>query len=110
METSVAVRDTPLPHKPRPGPVFIEDIEELHRLPVQDCGYKPSATVVDKLERKERDILVDQAEKDLVPLPDIELPDPGYIHPFQLPLIAGDGLSLEAVCSEQMHIFRDAVP
>ena len=102
--------DAALPHQPRLRSVLIQDLKKLHGFSVQIGRDQSSAPVIDELQGKEGFIFVDQPEKDLVTLPDVEVPDPADVHPLELSLIAQDGFSLEAVRCKQVHIFCDAVP
>ena len=56
-------------------------------------------------------LLVQQAEKELVTLPDGQLRHLGPGHPFQHPLgaVAAGGLPLPPVGGEQVHIFPHSV-
>ena len=105
----VTVGDSPLPDQTAPGAVLVQDFEQFHGFSIQNCRDQTSAPVVHKLERKEWVVFIDQTEKDLISLPDVELPYLRDVHPLQLPFVAGNRIPLEAIRCKKMHILRDAV-
>jgi hypothetical protein len=106
---AITVGNSSLPYQTAPGAVLVQNFEEFHGFSVQNRRDQASAPVVHKLERKERVVFIDQTEKDLVSLPDVELPYLRDVHPLQLSFIAGNRIALEAIRCKKMHILRDAV-
>ena len=70
---------------------------------------KPSLTIVDELQCEKWRILRQEAQKDAVALPKFQTLYALLLHPGELPLVARDRLSREAIRREEMHVLRHPV-
>ena len=110
MQGTFSVGDTTLFYNTTFRAVLVQNIKQLHRLPVQIGRDQMTVPVIDKFQGKEVLPFIHQPEKNLVPLPEIQFPDIIDIHPFQHTLIAVCRLSGKAVGGKQMHIFCHTIP
>ena len=71
----------------------------------RDKGQCQALPLIDQLEREKGDILLEQPQKDFVPLPQRQLRKAGLFHPHQLALVALLLLPGKARGREQVHVF-----
>src|SRR5699024_8679332 len=103
---ALSVRHASLLYNAGLCPVRIPLVKQLHGHTVKGRILQDILSIVHKLQRKEVPLLIQQPEEDLVPLPDFHPPYCILFHPFELSLIAFNGVSLESVRGVQRHVFH----
>ena len=105
VKVAVPVNQGSLPHGSGGMARLVTHIEQLQRTPVQNRLRKP-VPLVGQLKREKWSLLLYEAEKYLISLPQIQIQNLFLGHPFQSSLAAGCGLPLVSVRCVQTHVLR----
>ena len=97
VRTSIQMRNAAFLHKSGGGSIPVHNIKKFQSFAVQNGFRQDTVTVVGQLQREERVIFIDQAEENLIPLPQVQIPDIILRNPLQNAFVARNRFSGEAV-------------
>ena len=110
MKRSILMHDSALFHYSRPAAVLPDFIKQLHGDSVKRRILQYVLPVVYEFEREEFSPHIEQAEKNLISLPQFQRRNIFFVHPFELSLIAFDGVTFKTVSRVERHIFYRILP